>query len=350
VGQNDPLEAPSLPSASDGPKSNPTTTVRVFYPKHRSVEDLVPEIEKHLTPGVGKLTATDQLVNPKARGVGPDTTQRKAIAVKDTPTAVRRIAQMLDQFDVPPAPTNKPVLDAEFTVDVTAIGVRIDSRQRGGIDLQELNSTSGPYTLWAHPNDRVLKCAASLPNERHGRLKLAIFNGEEAPLLRDLRELGPLQAVARSRVTMKSTEASRLVVEQESSGGRRDRSRDHSIGIRPVLDAEGSFRLQVLPGTDEQGRPIEHAEQTPEPIGEVELRRGETAVIAGIIQAQPLNGRSRATGSRGRLGNEGELLEWIYLVTPYKQVPVKTTSRPDSGRISSPVAQRLREQRQTVSR
>jgi hypothetical protein len=345
-----PSGVPSLPTSPDASKETPKTAVRVFYPKHRTVDELAPEIEKHLTPGVGKLTATDNLVNQKARGVGPDTTRRKAIAVKDTPAALQQIAKMLEQSDVAPAPIQEPVADAEFTVDVTAIGVRIDPRQRRGVDLQELSSASGPYTLWAHPSDRVLKCAAGLPNDRNGRLKLAVFHGEEAPLLRDLRDMGPLQAVARSRVTMKSTEASRLVVEQETSGGRRDRARDHSIGVRPVLDAEGTVRLQVLPGTDEQGRPIEQAQQTPEPIGEVELRRGETAVIAGIMQVQPQSSRSRTASSRGRLANEGEVVEWIYLVTPHKQGSVKTSSRSTPARMSSPVAQRLREQRQTVSR
>jgi hypothetical protein len=73
-------------------------------------------------------------------------------------------------------------------------------------------------------------------------------------------------------------------------------------------------------------------------------------VIAGIMQVQPQSSRSRTASSRGRLANEGEVVEWIYLVTPQKQGSVKTSSRSTPARMSSPVAQRLREQRQTVSR
>jgi hypothetical protein len=340
----------SPPPPSDTAKEAPVTAIQLFYPKHRTAEQLVPEIQKYLTPGIGKVTATNNLVRSKARGVGPESTRRHAIAVKDTHSALQQIAEMLEQTDVPSPKVPESSQEVEFTVDVTAVGIRISPQQRRGIDLQELSSAGGPYTLWAHPTDRVLKCAAGLHNERDGRLKLAVFNGEEASLLRDLRDQGPLQAVARSRVTMKSTEASRLVVEQENGGGRRDRGRDHSIGVRPLIHTDGSLRLQVLPGTDATGRPIEQARETPEPIGEVELRDGETAVLAGIFQSQPQSLKSRSPSARGRLGNEGETVEWIYLLTPQKHAPLKTTARPTQGRPSSPIAQRIREQRQTVSR
>jgi hypothetical protein len=340
----------ALPPAPNPKKEVPLTAIQLFYPKHRSVEQLVPEIQKYLTPGIGKVTATNNLVSPKTRGVGPATNRRQAIAVKDTHAALQQIAEMLEQTDVatPLAPESSPA--TEFTVDVTAVGVRIRPQRRSGIDLQELSSAAGAYTLWAHPTDRILKCAAGLPNQRDGRLKLAVFNGEEASLLRDLRDQGPLQAVARSRVTMKSTEASRLVVEQETGGGRRDRARDHSIGVRPKIHSDGTLRLEVLPGTDVQGRPIEQARETPEPIGEVELRDGETAVLAGIFQSHPQPMKSQSATSRGRHDNEGEIVEWIYLLTPRKHFPLKTTARPPQGRPASPIAQRIREQRQTASR
>jgi len=340
----------SLPEAPKTQKETPVTAIQLFYPKHRTAEQLVPEIQKYLTPGIGKVTATDNLVSPKARGVGPTTSKRQAIAVKDTHAALQQIAELLERADVAPPQVPESSPEAEFTVDVTAVGVRVSPQKRRGVDLQDLSSAGGPYTLWAHPSDRILKCAAGLPNERDGRLKLAVFNGEEAALLRDLRDQGPLQAVARSRVTMKSTEASRLVVEQESDAGRRDRVRDHSIGVRPMIHSDGSLRLQVLPGTDAQGRPIEQARETPEPIGEVELRDGETAVLAGIFQSQTQTGNNRAASSRGRLGIGGEVIEWIYLITPQKQSGVKTTARPRQDRKSSPIVQRLRDQRQTASR
>ena len=342
-------ELPS-PEANSTQKDTPPTAVQLFYPKHRTVEQLVPQIQKYLTPGIGKVTATDNLVSPKARGVGPAPTKRQAIAVKDTHAALQQIAELLDQTDVPSPQVPEASPAVEFTVDVTAVGIRVSPQQRRGIDLQDLSSAGGPYTLWAHPTDRILKCAAGLPNDRDGRLKLAIFNGEEASLLRDLRDQGPLQAVARSRVTMKSTEASRLVVEQESGTGRSDRMRDHSIGVRPMIHSDGSLRLQVLPGTDAQGRPIEQTRETPEPIGEVELRDGETAMLAGIFQSPPQSGKNRSAASRGRLGNEVEVIEWIYLITPQKHSGVKTTSRSPQGRNSSPISKRIRDQRQTASR
>ena len=342
-------ELPS-PEANSTQKDTPPTAVQLFYPKHRTVEQPVPQIQKYLTPGIGKVTATDNLVSPKARGVGPAPTKRQAIAVKDTHAALQQIAELLDQTDVPSPQVPEASPAVEFTVDVTAVGIRVSPQQRRGIDLQDLSSAGGPYTLWAHPTDRILKCAAGLPNDRDGRLKLAIFNGEEASLLRDLRDQGPLQAVARSRVTMKSTEASRLVVEQESGTGRSDRMRDHSIGVRPMIHSDGSLRLQVLPGTDAQGRPIEQTRETPEPIGEVELRDGETAMLAGIFQSPPQSGKNRSAASRGRLGNEVEVIEWIYLITPQKHSGVKTTSRSPQGRNSSPISKRIRDQRQTASR
>lgn len=338
------------PTAPTTQEETPLTAIQLYYPKHRTAEQLLPQIQKYLTPGIGKVTATNNLVRPKARGVGPETTRRHAIAVKDTHAALQQIAEMLEQTDVAPPKVPETSPEVEFTVDVTAVGVRVSPQQPRGIDLQELSSASGPYTLWAHPTDRVLKCAAGLPNDRDGRLKLAIFNGEEASLLRDLRVQGPLQAVARSRVTMKSTEASRLVVEQESVGGRRDRGRDHSIGVRPVIHSDGSLRLQVLPGTDAQGRPIEQAQKMPEPIGEVELRQGETAVLAGILQSQPSTAKNRSASNRGRLANEAEVVEWIYLITPQNHSPLKTTTRSSQGRPSNTVARRILEQRQTAAR
>jgi len=343
----DPAQQSSRPSEEAAVQ----TMVQLFYPRNRQAEQLVREVEKLLTPGLGKVSATNQLAAKKTGGIGPaQRTPRQAIAVKDTPEALQRIAEFLERVDKPGRTESDSALQAEITVDVTAVGVRLPGSQRQGVDLQELSSAGGAYTLWAHPTDRILKCAAGLPNDRDGRLKLAILTGEESPLLRELRSQGSLQAVARSRVTMRSTEASRLVVEQETGSGRRDPQRDHSIGVRPVVDSNGSIRLQILPGTDEQGRPVEDSLMPVDTLGEVELRSGETAVIAGILQRQPANSRSRTNNTRYATRSEADLVEWIYLVTP-RSNPVSARSRQSTNsRNSTPIAQRLREHRQTAAR
>ena len=334
--------------SSDSPPAQ--TMVQVFYPQNREAEQLVRDIQKLLTPGVGKASATNRLAAKKTGGIGPaEKSPRQAIAVKDTPEALQRISDYLETIDKPARNDNNIAPKADITVDVTAVGVRLPNGGHQGVDLQELSAAEGPYTLWAHPSDRIQKCAAGLPNDRHGRLKIAILTGEESPLLRELRSQGSLQAVARSRVTMRTTEASRLVVEQETGDGRRDPRRDHSIGVRPVLDSNGSIRLQILPGTDDQGRPVENSTMPVATLGEVELRNGETAVIAGIVQSLPVT-RSRTTTNRHASRTEGDLVEWVYLVTP-RTTPVSARARYSPARRNeSPIVQRLREQRQTAAR
>jgi len=82
----------------------------------------------------------------------------------------------------------------------------------------------------------------------------------------------------------------------------------------------------------------------------LELRQGETAVLAGILQSQPSTAKNRSGSSRGRLANEAEVVEWIYLITPQNHSPLKTTTRSSQGRPSNTVARRILEQQQTAAR
>ncbi len=318
---SDPVVPPE-PAAQAKPSKlatpTPLTAVRVFRPKYLTVTTLLAEIEPRLTAGVGKVAASEYA--PSSASIQTNrgrNANQGAIVVKDTADALERIEQLVERLDVP----NR--VNAEFAVDITAVGVRLGNGPRDGIDLEQLSQYDVGFSVHSVHESLAtangIRCSTCPGGRANVMLKLAVLSGEEHRLLQELRTNGPLQALARSRVTMRDGEASRLVVEQDDETGRPDPRRARCLGVRPVMLSDGGMRLELLPCVDESGAPVEEVGDQLKSVGEVVLKRGETAVFAGMIDEELVAPKSHP----GILGNSRrtarstmERTEWFFLVTP----------------------------------
>ncbi|MCY2963990.1 MAG: hypothetical protein NT069_10160 [Planctomycetota bacterium] len=296
----------------------PLTAVRVFRPKYLPVTTLLAEIEPRLTAGVGKVAASEYA--PSSASIQTNrgrNANQGAIVVKDTADALERIEQLVERLDVPSQ------VNAEFAVDITAVGVRLGNGPREGIDLEQLSKYDVGFSLHSVHESLAtangVRCSTCPGGRANVALKLAVLSGEEHRMLQELRTNGPLQALARSRVTMRDGEASRLVVEQDDETGRPDPRRARCLGVRPVMLSDGAMRLELLPCVDESGAPVEEVGDQLKSVGEVVLKRGETAVFAGMIDEELVAPKShpRILGNSRRTARSTmERTEWFFLVTP----------------------------------
>jgi hypothetical protein len=191
-----------------------------------------------------------------------------------------------------------------------------------GINLAELSQNDVGFNLsHVREPEGVRRCATGAfgaSAAASSELKFAVLSGAEHRMLQELRAVGPLQALARSCVTMRDREASRLAVELDDQPGDAT-PRVRCLGVRPRLLRDGSLQLEVLPCVDETGRPVEESGESLQAIGEVVLRPGETAVLGGLIEESRIVARSGPRGSTAaRKANRStvERTEWLFLVSP----------------------------------
>ena len=102
-----------------------------------------------------------------------------------------------------------------------------------------------------------------------------------------------------------------------------------------MLRRDGSLKLEVLACADDTGTPVEESDGELEILGAVVLRRGESAVLAGMIHEERATAKTplRLAGA-GRRAMRGsvERVEWMFLVTP--RIPAESELSRRAGKPS----------------
>ena len=309
------------------------TAIEIFTPQHLSAAELARLLEPQLTAGVGDIRSTEDASG--RAGVG-NHTARPAVVVRDTPTNLARLRRLADEVDVPatrPAATNRASVEAagvtplpttpaanptartgraerqSLVLDVTAVAIRLSPNRPMGVDLTQLARRRAGFELHSLQESTRrgdVRLASAESSEEDPALSLGVLTGSQQRLLQELRISGPVSVVARSRVTLKDGQATRLSVE-EPTGANQEATRSSCLGMRPRLQSDGSLLLQLL----DCNQP---AEAGREPLAELRVAGGETAVLAGMRSNRPTTVRDPRVEGGARAASQP--VEWVYLVTP----------------------------------
>lgn len=309
------------------------TAIEIFTPQHLSAAELARHLEPQLTAGVGDIRSTEDASG--RAGVG-NHTARPAVVVRDTPTNLARLRRLADEVDVPatrPAAANRASVEAagvtplpttpaanptartgraerqSLVLDVTAVAIRLSPNRPMGVDLTQLARRRAGFELHSLQESTRrgdVRLASAESSEEDPALSLGVLTGSQQRLLQELRISGPVSVVARSRVTLKDGQATRLSVE-EPAGANQEATRSSCLGMRPRLQSDGSLLLQLL----DCNQPVEAGR---EPLAELRVAGGETAVLAGMRSNRPTTVRDPRVEGGARVASQP--VEWVYLVTP----------------------------------
>jgi len=310
----------NLPSDELAPLNRRSeTAIEVLTPRHLSAEALARVLEPQLTAGVGDIRSTEDASGRAGRG---NHTARPAVVVRDTPENLVRLRRLADEADVPSARTastatptagqrdvSAPADRRTLVLDVTAVAVRLNRANSEGIDLSQLAQRRAGFELHSLQESTrrgEVRLASGNREDEAPELNLGVLTGNQQRLLQELRITGPVSVVARSRVTLKDGQATRLAVEEQIHGNQAAQ-RSSCVGVRPRLQADGSLLLQLLDCE-------QPAAAGREPLAEMRVAEGETAVLAGLRSQRPVTVRDGR--AQGGATVSSQPVEWVYLVTP----------------------------------
>ncbi|MFM7162304.1 MAG: secretin N-terminal domain-containing protein [Planctomycetaceae bacterium] len=309
------------------------TAIEIFTPRHLTASELARHLEPQLTAGVGDLRSTEDASG--RAGVG-NHAARPAVVVRDTPSNLTRLRRLADEVDIPQArsaSTNRATLVTagatpqatavagsptagtgraerqSLVLDVTAVAIRVSPNRPAGVDLTQLSKRRAGFELHSLQESTrrgEVRLASAGETGDDPALSLGVLTGSQQRLLQELRINGPVSVVARSRVTLKDGQATRLSVE-EPTGDNQELNRSSCVGMRPRLQNDGSLLLQLL----DCNQP---AEAGREPLAELRVAGGETAVLAGMRSNRPTTVRDPRAAGGARVASQP--VEWVYLVTP----------------------------------
>ncbi len=282
------------------------------------------DAQAYITPMLGKdglvaisPIATKGLSSEAEEGGGEADAGRNFIIVTDRAENLREIERVLREVDVRPRQVlvEATILRASLKDD-NALG--IDFTVVGGVDLQELGTTSNGITdatPGALPADRLEKFnsitltdfAKNVPS---GGVTIGVIKDHVAAFLRALEEVTDTTVLANPKLLALNKQKAQVIV------GRRDGYLTTTVTetqavqtvqfletgtqliFRPFIAEDGYVRVELHPEdsvgfVSAQGLP---SEQTTEVTTNVVIRDGETILIGGLFRELNTDARSQVPG------------------------------------------------------
>lgn len=307
--ESTPEAAPSVPEENNDAIQNqqslmprvlpalPATMTQVFRPRHISSQKLLPHVRPLLTENSGEATT-----------MCPDSSARDILLVKDQPSVIAQVEELVRELDVP---------DHQFEVSATILQFRVPAEIAGTVYRRGIPVDSEvhcPQCGIVHSADEQL----SMGHVQHGWLKLAAgMSSGICPMSADqitaqLRKQPGITITALAPREVANQGLANIALTQQKGFHRLVQAHtvdqtaaevipsDPQLKIRPILQTDGTVELEILTNSENLG----HAH-----VPKLNVAAHQCVVVGGLVFEHRMD-----ITPAGQSDSERELHEIVVLI------------------------------------